>query len=245
MKDKKYFFCSERGEEPKLFFYLLYRSENFLYSPIFTNSLLRGSAKTSKSLSNNIKVIRGECEMSISDVKRKVLEVLSKAEKPMKLQDIAERTGLNVKSSMMHLLWLRKTGYVSMPEKNSYSITPLGRQVLSSPQIDKKQAENILRLVPIDKSFHFHTGIGQYLGVYATSLNDFCNKIKTVNIKSIEFHVPRRDFESWIESLGDSELAKKIGAIRVAGLGGENLRQKVYDALKSRFDELSQIVSKA
>ena len=196
--------------------------------------------------------------MSISDVKRKVLEVMSKAERPMNLQDVAEKTGLNVKSSMMHLLWLRKMGYVSMPERNVYSITPLGKQALSLPKqtislpkqaislpkVDKKQAENILRLLPIDKAFHFHTGIGQYLGIYATSLSDFCNKIKTVNVKSIEFHVPRRDFEAWIESLGDSELAKKIGAIRVAGLFGENLRQRTYDTVKSRFDELSQIISK-
>jgi len=182
--------------------------------------------------------------MSISDVKRKVLEVLSKAEKPMNLQDIAEKTGLNVKSSMMHLLGLKKSGYVSMPERGLYSITLLGKQTLSLPRTDKKQAENILRLVPIDKAFHFHTGIGQYLGIYATSLNDFCSKIKTVNVKSIEFHIPRRDFESWVESLGDSELAKKIGSIRVAGLFGENLRQKVYETLKSRFDELSQIISR-
>jgi len=182
--------------------------------------------------------------MSISDDKRKILEVVSKAEKPMKLQDIAEKTGLNVKSSMMHLHRLRKMGYVSMPEKSMYSITPLGKQALSLPRTDKKQAENILRLVPIDKAFHFHTGVGQYLGIYATSLSDFCNKIKTVNVKSIEFHVPRRDFEAWIESLGDSELAKKIGAIRVAGLFGENLRQRTYDTVKSRFDELSQIISK-
>jgi DNA-binding transcriptional ArsR family regulator len=180
--------------------------------------------------------------MSISDVKRKVLEALSKAEKPMKLQDIAEKTGMNVKSSMMHLLWLRKTGYVSMPERNLYSITSLGKQALSLPKTDKKQAENILHMVPIDKAFHFHNGIGQYLGVYATSLSDFCSKIKTVNVKSIEFHVPRRDFESWIESLGDSELAKKIGVIRVSGLFGENLRQKVYETVKSRLDELSHIV---
>jgi predicted transcriptional regulator len=182
--------------------------------------------------------------MSISDVKRKVLEVLSKAEKPMELQEVAEKAGLNVKSSMMHLLWLRKMGYISKPERNLYSITPIGKQILTLPRIDRKQAENILRLVPIDKAFHFHTGIGQYLGVYATSLSDFCSKIKTVNAKSIEFHVPRRDFESWIASLGDSELAKKIGAIRVAGLFGENLRHKVYETVKSRFDELSQIVSK-
>jgi len=181
--------------------------------------------------------------MSISDVKRKLLEVLSKAEKPMKLQEVAEKAGLNVKSSMMHLLWLRKMGYISMPERNLYSITPIGKQVLTLPRIDKKQAENILRLVPIDKAFHFHTGMGQYLGVYATSLSDFCGKIKTVNVKSIEFHVPRRDFELWIESLGDSELAKKIGAIRTAGLFGESLRQKVYEIAKSRFDELSQIAS--
>jgi hypothetical protein len=195
--------------------------------------------------------------MSLSDVKRKVLEELLKADKPMKLQDIAEKTGLNVKSSMMHLLLLRKMGYVSMPERNLYSITSLGKQTLSLPKpmvslpkqpvslpkIDKKQAENILRMVPIDKAFHFHTGMGQYLGVYATSLNDFCNKIKTVNAKSIEFHVPRRDFESWIESLGDLELSKRIGAIRVTGLFGENLRQRVYETTKSRYDELSRTVN--
>lgn len=195
--------------------------------------------------------------MSITDVKRKILEMMSKVDKPMKLHDIAEKTGLNVKSSMMHLLWLRKMGYVLMPEKNLYSITPLGKQALSLPKqavslpkqavslpkTDKKQAENILRLVPIDKAFHFHTGINQYLGIFATSLSDFCNKVKTINVKSIEFHVPRRDFESWVQSLGDSELAKKIGSIRVAGLFGENLRQRVYEAVKSRFDELSQIVS--
>jgi len=182
--------------------------------------------------------------MSLSDNRRKILEVLSKAEKPMKLQDIAERTGLNVKSSNLHLVGLRKIGYVSMLERNLYSITPLGKQALIPPKIEKKQAENILRLVPIDKAFHFHSGIGQYLGVFATSLNDFCSKIQTVNVKSIEFHVPRRDFESWIESLGDSELAKKIGTVRVAGLFGENLRQKLHETVKSRFDELSQLVGK-
>lgn len=182
--------------------------------------------------------------MSISDVKRKILEVLSKTEKPMKVQEIAEKTGLNVKSSMMHLLWLRKMGYASMPEKNLYSITPLGKQTLSQPKTDKKQAENILRMVPIDKAFHFHLGIGQYLGIFATSLSDFCNKLKTINVKSVEFHIPRRDFEAWVESLGDIELARKIGAIRVAGLFGENLRQRMYETVKSRFEELSQLVTK-
>jgi len=182
--------------------------------------------------------------MSMTDVKRKVLEALSKAEKPMKIQDIAEKTGLSAKSSMMHLFQLKKMGYVSMPEKTLYSITPLGKQSLSLPRTDKKQAENILRMVPIDKAFHFHTGIGQYLGAYATSLNDFCNKIKTVNVKSIEFHVPRKDFEAWIESLGDFELARKIGVIRAAGFLGETLRQRMYEAVKSRFDELSQMIGK-
>jgi predicted transcriptional regulator len=196
--------------------------------------------------------------MSITEAKRNILEVLSETEKPMKLQDIAEKTGLNVKSSMMHLLRLRKMGYVSMPERNLYLITPHGKQALSLPKqvvslpkqpvrlpkTDKKQAEDILRLVPIDKAFHFHTGINQYSGIYATSLSDFCNKIKTINVKSIEFHVLRKDFESWIASLGDSELVKKIEAIRATGLLGENLRQRVYTTTKSRFDELSQIVSK-
>lgn len=179
--------------------------------------------------------------MNISQIKRKILEILWIAGKPMRVQDIAEKTGLNISSSMMHLLGLRKAGYVSTPEKSYYAITKTGKEAIGLPKLTKEKALHILRELPKEEAFHFYTGIDQYVGVYANSLNDFCDKIQTVNVKSIEFHAPRRDFELWLDSLGDLELAKIMGIIRRASLSGENLRKKVYESVKSRCEELTDL----
>lgn len=181
--------------------------------------------------------------MSVSQIKRKILEILWVSGKPLSVQDLAERTGLNISSSMVHLLWLRKAGYVSNLEKSYYAITKTGREAIGLPKLTKEKALHILRELPKEEAFHFYTGIDQYVGVYANSLNDFCDKIQTVNVKSIEFHAPRRDFELWLDSLGDSELAKIMGIIRRASLSGENLRKKVYESVKSRCEELTGLSS--
>ncbi|TEU06283.1 ArsR family transcriptional regulator [Candidatus Bathyarchaeota archaeon] len=183
--------------------------------------------------------------MNISQIKRKILEILWATGKPMRVQDIAEKTGLNISSSMMHLLWLRKAGYVSTPEKSYYAIAKTGKEAIGLPKLTKEKALHILRELPKEEAFHFYTGIDQYVGVYANSLNDFCDKIQTVNMKSIEFHAPRRDFELWLDSLGDLELAKIMGIIRRASLSGENLRKKVYESVKSRCEELTGLSSEA
>jgi len=179
--------------------------------------------------------------MSKSEVSRKILEVLSEAGKPMALGEIAKKIGISVSSSMGYLLGLIKAKYAYVPQKNYYAITNLGKQALGLPRIDKKLALSILSPVPFEKAFHFHTGINQYSGIYANSLNDFCDKIQKIDLKSIEFHVPRKDFELWVQGLGDLELAKKMGLVRGMGLSGENLRKKVYETVKSRYEELAKL----
>jgi hypothetical protein len=62
-----------------------------------------------------------------------------------------------------------------------------------------------------------------------------------VDTKSIEFHLPRKDFELWFLGLGDFELAKRMSAIRKSGLLGEDLRRKVYEVVKSRCEELKSL----
>ncbi|MFQ6064028.1 MAG: ArsR family transcriptional regulator [Candidatus Bathyarchaeia archaeon] len=179
--------------------------------------------------------------MSISQDKKKILKVLSGAGEPVKLQDIARETGLSVSSSTMHLLWLGKAGYVSTPKKDCYAITESGREAIGLPKVDKKKASYILRELPVEKAFHFYTEIGKYMGVYANSLADFCEKIQEINPKSIEFHMLRGDFESWLQELGDSGLAEMIGMIRRMQLSGEKLRKRVYDTVKVRRDELASL----
>jgi hypothetical protein len=179
--------------------------------------------------------------MSASKIRGKILQVLWVAGKPMSLEKIAKKIGVVPSSTMGYLLGLIKAKYVSVPQKHYYAITNLGKQALGLPKIDKKLALDILGSLPLEKAFHFHTELDQYLGVYANSLRDFAEKIQKIDLESIEFHLPRRDFELWIRDLGDPELSKKISLIRMASLSGDNLRKEVYEAVKSRCEELAKL----
>jgi len=179
--------------------------------------------------------------MGGSEVKEKILEVLGTAGKPMSLNEIAQKIGRDTSSTMGYLLGLIKAKQVSVPHKHHYAITNLGKQALGLPKFDKKLALSILSSVPFENAFHFHIGINQYSGIYANSLNDFCDKIQKIDLKSIEFHLSRKDFELWLRSLGDLELAKRMESVRGMGLSGENLRKKVYETVKSRCEELAEL----
>ena len=176
-----------------------------------------------------------------NQVRRSILKILGEAEKPMKSWEIAEKMGLSISSSTMYLLRLIKAGYVSTPQKGHYTITVHGKEMLGLAKVDRELASRILSPVPSEKAFYFYKGMGQYLQVSAKSLNDFCRKIQTVDIKSVEFHVPRKDFELWFQELGDLELAEKVGQIRKMALSGENLRKKVYETVRFRCDELKRL----
>jgi hypothetical protein len=177
--------------------------------------------------------------MSAGKIRGKILGALWAAGKPMTLQGVANKLELNSSSTMGYLLGLIKVKYVSVPQKHSYTITNLGKQALGLPKVDAKLASSILSPLPIEKAFHFYYNLNQYSGIHADSLKDFVDKIQKVDLKSIEFHIPRKDFEIWIRSLGDLELSKKMELVRNAQLSGENLRKEVYETVKSRCEELA------
>jgi hypothetical protein len=58
-----------------------------------------------------------------------------------------------------------------------------------------------LKNVPREKAFYFFTSIGNYTGKSASSLKEFMEKINEVNVKSLEFHLYRGDFEKWINEV--------------------------------------------
>jgi len=179
--------------------------------------------------------------MSLVEAKMKILEKLWEEGQPMKSKDVAQKMKLGVAAATMHLLGLKKGGYVYTPQHGYYAITDLGKEAIGLPKIDKAHATKILSNVPPDKAFHFYTAMHQYTGVLANSLTDFCDKIQKVNIKSVEFHISRKDFDHWFVSLGDIELAKRIDVIRNMNLHGEDLRKKIYEAAKLRQDELKKL----
>ena len=139
------------------------------------------------------------------------------------------------------MLGLIKAKYVCVPQKNYCVITDQGKQAIGLLQVDKNLVTKILCPLPLERAFQFYYDINQYSGVHADSLKDFVDKIQNVDLKSIEFHIPRGDFEHWISSLGDTELSKKLGLLRTANLSGENLRKELYTTTNSRYEELKKL----
>jgi len=98
----------------------------------------------------------------------------------------------------------------------------------------------ILRTLPREKAFYFFTSIGNYTGESATSLKEFMEKINQVNVKSLEFHLYRGDFEKWItEVLEDKKLAEDVGKLLKTNLLGDYLRNQLHAIVSKRYQQLT------
>lgn len=168
-----------------------------------------------------------------------ILVTLWKAGKPLTPKEIATKTGLRFSSSMTHLQTLVKAGHVSTPKRGFYEITDRGQERIGVNKVEIRHALAILSPVSSEKAFRFYKGMDSYLGIDATSLSDFCEKIRAIDLSSIRFHLFRKDFESWIrEELGDPELANSIGSIRTMDISGEPLRRRLHETVESRCRQL-------
>ena len=110
--------------------------------------------------------------------------------------------------------------------------------------------ENRLRMATLtaNEPFLFHTGVGEgnFTGVMSWSLKGFIKALQTIDMKAVEFHNRRGDFESWVEhSLQDEVLSWQLKKTRTAKLEGEALRKAIISVVEKRFNELSKQVQTA
>jgi hypothetical protein len=106
---------------------------------------------------------------------------------------------------------------------------------------NKDSVSKILRRVTEQEGFHFYIAIGEPTGETAVSLADFVEKMEAVDVRSVNFHYPRKDFEKWIrEVIGDAELALRLGRIgrMRMGIQGEALRNEMIRVVKVRLSEI-------
>ncbi len=97
----------------------------------------------------------------------------------------------------------------------------------------------ILRTLSRKNAFYFFTSVGNYTGQRAMSLEEFARKVKDVETVSLEFHFYRGDFEKWTtEVLEDSELAKRMKAVKLLEPVGNNLRDQLDFTVSKRLEEL-------
>jgi hypothetical protein len=179
--------------------------------------------------------------MSLSPIKKEILETMLLNEKPMKAMEIASESKKEFPPTMMHLLGLTKMGYVGSPEKGQYMITAKGKTALGVPEISKEKATAILAYSPHDKAFNFYSDVGKPLNLHAHNLRDFANKIQKADVQSVEFHIKRGDFEAWFTGLGDIELANKVALLKQKNKTGEDLRKHLREIVMQRYIALSNL----
>lgn len=162
----------------------------------------------------------------------KILRVMNEVTGRVGLKEFTEMVGLTLGQTLGYLQGLVKTGFVKKVERR-YSITGEGKIALKA-----------LGQVPEGMEFHFYTGIDQYTGLSAKTLNDFCDHLKEVDVGALEFHVSRGDFENWITSVfDDTKLANELTRIRESKLGGESLRNEILDAAEARYRKFEKLLS--
>jgi hypothetical protein len=73
------------------------------------------------------------------------------------------------------------------------------------------------------------------------SLKGFADALKTVDVKALEFHDRRGDFDAWAEhSLQDKVLSTELTKVKSAKLRGQQLRKMLVETATKRFDDLSK-----
>jgi hypothetical protein len=110
---------------------------------------------------------------------------------------------------------------------------------MSENVTEKAKDIPILSEVKPENAFHFYSEVGSYTGKSASGLNQFGEILKTIDIRSIEFHLQRGDFEKWVRFLGDNILALQLARIRKKAPEGEKLREKICDVVSKRINKLS------
>jgi hypothetical protein len=103
-------------------------------------------------------------------------------------------------------------------------------------KVDAK-ATRTLRTLSNEEAFHFYEDIGKPTGESARSLRDFLERIESVKLESLVFHLKRNDFKNWVENtLEDPKLGKKLEKIPVTH--NNRLRAEVRSVVRDRLKEL-------
>jgi hypothetical protein len=108
-------------------------------------------------------------------------------------------------------------------------------------KIDKASASQILSEVKPENAFIFNISEGIFTGKTAQNLSQLFDIIKTVELKSVEFHLKRGDFERWIGDLGDNVLVMRLAKVREAPLEGEAVRERVANVIGKRINYLKSL----
>lgn len=111
---------------------------------------------------------------------------------------------------------------------------------VKKPPVDRDKALLITSSVPSEKGFHFFTAVQKPTSNFATSLFDFLEQLKKVDLKSVEFHLKRNDFQKWLrEVIRDDWLADQFEKLHGLDLSADKLRVRLVEITEERCRQLS------
>jgi DNA-binding Lrp family transcriptional regulator len=160
----------------------------------------------------------------LTEEQLRVLKAMSEITSRIDLNAFSERVGLTPDQTIERVQELVDSGLVRK-SGGGYGITEKGKAVLKA-----------VVPVPQEAAFHFYLGVGQPTGFSAESLKDFYEIVKRVAVGSLEFHLYRGDFESWVKAaFGDEVLVGELVGLKGGNVRGEELRQGILRAMAAEF----------
>lgn len=103
----------------------------------------------------------------------------------------------------------------------------------------------VLRQLPAGKGFTFFYDFARPTTLTVHSLHEFYLALKKVDVRAIQFHMERGDFECWLRQVvGDDKLATQLTAVSKRKLSGEALRKQLLSVIAGRIRQLRSIAAK-
>ena len=155
----------------------------------------------------------------------KVLKFMTQATNRMDLNMFAKSINLEPDQVMQNVQELAKEGFVCKVS-SGYGVTEKGKNALKA-------------FTPLEEnmSFHFYTRIGYPTVFSAQSLADFYRLSRQIEAESLEFHLYRGDFETWLkDAYQNQELAEKLNKLKEADIKGEELRKEILNAIDQKYN---------
>lgn len=171
-------------------------------------------------------------DANLVEERLKILRFLNELSGRVGLKEFAQRTGMSRGSIIGYVRGLVRAGYVNKVGRG-YSISAEGKTAIKA-----------LGRIPEGMEFRFYTGAGQYAGLSAKSFKEFCDLLKEVDVKAIEFHASREDFENWIKGVfNDTQLAQEMAKLRESKLAGEDLRKEIVSITAAKYDKFKKLLT--
>ncbi len=124
-------------------------------------------------------------------------------------------------------------------------ISDLEARIFIELQKPELAAKWILRRLTVEKGFTFFFEFARPTKVITYNMFEFAEALKTMNVKSINYHFERGDFESWLSQvIGDKKLAQRINSITDENLSGERLRERLVRIVDGRIKQLEVLAAK-